>query len=436
MNPLQAIWRVATVLLMCYAAASAQSTPAAYEPATECDEFLSHSPCVITISMTPVAEHRVPTHADVQTKVGGHATVRLVHASPLIGCTVQAAPSVPARDLSTSVSSSLTTLASLGAPPAALAAAADTDPAEPLRKALKQYLHDDWQPTFPTEDAAKAAVGRLAKELPNLLDLEAAAEARAVGADAATARGEADLSDLRKFRDTVKQYLSVVTDANMSNKPLTEINISLDRFRQKSVAETITCKDAATQNQAFSTMTFTAYYENTPHFDISAGAIASLTPGRQVGAVASPLSSSAVTAPTSGACTASSPPGVCLEATSRSAYQFMPAAFFEIHVVNWKWPWAENGRMYHRFGYLGSIGPVLGIAANPNNGTATAELFEGLSVAIQRISLMVGLHNGRYQTFADGYYVGEEVPAGTTPRTERGWTNHLAFGISYRIPLH
>jgi hypothetical protein len=49
---------------------------------------------------------------------------------------------------------------------------------------------------------------------------------------------------------------------------------------------------------------------------------------------------------------------------------------------------------------------------------------------------LAGLHNGRFQTFTDGYYVGEEVPMGTTPRTERAWTNHLALGISYRIPLH
>jgi hypothetical protein len=40
------------------------------------------------------------------------------------------------------------------------------------------------------------------------------------------------------------------------------------------------------------------------------------------------------------------------------------------------------------------------------------------------------------QTFADGYFVGEEVPTGTTPRTERIWSTHLAFGIAYRIALH
>ena len=87
---------------------------------------------------------------------------------------------------------------------------------------------------------------------------------------------------------------------------------------------------------------------------------------------------------------------------------------------------------YHRFGYLGSIGPAI----NPNNGSAQGEFFEGVSIGIQRVALMIGAYNGRYQTFADGYYVGEELPTAVSPRTERGWTTHLAFAISYRIALH
>jgi hypothetical protein len=87
-----------------------------------------------------------------------------------------------------------------------------------------------------------------------------------------------------------------------------------------------------------------------------------------------------------------------------------------------KCPWAKNGGDRHPFGYVLSLGLAGGINVNPNNGTASAEFFEGISVAIQRVSLLFGIHNGRYQTFADGYYVGEALPGTpgqTTARTER-----------------
>jgi hypothetical protein len=116
----------------------------------------------------------------------------------------------------------------------------------------------------------------------------------------------------------------------------------------------------------------------------------------------------------------------------------MPAAFFEYHPLNMKCPWAKNGGDRHPFGYVLSLGLAGGISVNPNNGTASAEFFEGISVAIQRVSLLFGIHNGRYQTFADGYYVGEALPGTpgqTTARTERIWTNHFAIGIAYRPPL-
>ena len=161
----------------------------------------------------------------------------------------------------------------------------------------------------------------------------------------------------------------------------------------------------------------------------------SLTPGRQVGVASSPVLASGAAPTGTGACVPSNPPASCLAVTSQSKVQFMPAAFFEFH-FNWKWPCAKNGAAYHPFGYVGSFGPAFGISVNPNNGTGNAEFFEGVSLGIQRISILAGFHNGRYQTFGSGYYAGEQVPAGTTPPTERIWTTHLAFGIAYRIPLH
>ena len=92
-------------------------------PARErCDEFLSKSTCSVEIDMRAVANNnQAPTHSDVQTKVGGDATVRLIDTSPFLACTIQATPAVPARDLSTSVTAALTTVGGIGAPARALA---------------------------------------------------------------------------------------------------------------------------------------------------------------------------------------------------------------------------------------------------------------------------------------------------------------------------
>jgi len=419
-------------------------------PARErCDEFLSKSTCSVEIDMRAVANNnQAPTHSDVQTKVGGDATVRLIDTSPFLACTIQATPAVPARDLSTSVTAALTTVGGIGAPARALAEDAGHDAAW-LTNELKGILHASWKYTFfdtpPTpvspaksaEEYAAEAVKNLRDKLQGLLNEEVSIETFIAGQSGVRPDVIKDqLDQVRKIRDTIRQYNDFVKAVDTS-KPLTVNELAMDRFRQKSVSETITCKDAVTQAQPFPTMTFTAYYENTPTFDISAGAIMSLTPGRQVGVVSSPILATGPVPIMSGStlCVPSSSPAACLGVTSRSAVQFMPAAFFEWH-KNWKWPGVANGDAYHPFGYVGSFGPAFGISVNPNNGTASAEFFEGVSLGIQRISILAGLHNGRFQTFTDGYYVGEEVPMGTTPRTERAWTNHLALGISYRIPLH
>jgi len=72
---------------------------------------------------------------------------------------------------------------------------------------------------------------------------------------------------------------------------------------------------------------------------------------------------------------------------------------------------------------------------NPNNGSTTAEFFEGASLGIHRVALFVGVHNGRSQEFGEGYSVGQTLPPGVsvTPPTTLLWKNAVAFGISYRI---
>jgi hypothetical protein len=89
----------------------------------------------------------------------------------------------------------------------------------------------------------------------------------------------------------------------------------------------------------------------------------------------------------------------------------------------------------HPFGYVGSLGLAGGFLVNPNNGTVQAEFFEGISFGIQRFVFLIGNHTGRSQNLTGGYYVGEQVSPGITPTTVRNWSNALAFGITYRIPL-
>jgi len=203
--------------------------------------------------------------------------------------------------------------------------------------------------------------------------------------------------------------------------PWTTAYLPMSIYAQKQVTEAITCKDVATQTQVFDVITFTAYYEAAASWDLSAGGFVSLLPARQVGTVSGPLP-------------AATP---LLAVTNHSAVQFIPGAIFELHPshLNFRCPWAKDGRRYHPWGYVCSFGPAVGFLLNPNNGTTTGEFFEGVSFGINRFSILFGNHTGRFQEFAEGFAVGQTVPSGTTPPTVRRWTNHVAFGISYRIPI-
>jgi hypothetical protein len=264
-----------------------------------------------------------------------------------------------------------------------------------------------------------------------------AAVALGVAANVGSVAANSDLLQgaATDFKKKVKQYSDFLITV-IPITPRTTITLPMAPYRQKTVTETITCKDAVSGAQPFDSIIYTAYYEKTPIFDISAGAIMSFLPGRQVGAVSGPLApgtpAAATSVPTSGPCGAFNPSETCLGVTSASRAQFMPAAFVEIHPMNFRCPWATNGEPRHPFGYVCSFGLAGGFSVNPNNGTGEAEFFEGVSFGIQRLALLFGIHNGHYQTFTDGYYVGEAVPTGTVARTERIWTNHFAIAISYR----
>lgn len=203
--------------------------------------------------------------------------------------------------------------------------------------------------------------------------------------------------------------------------PWTTAYLPLSVYAQKQVTEAITCKDVASQTQVFDVIAFTAYYEAAPAWDLSAGAFVSLLPARQVGVISGPLPTATPT----------------LAVTSHAPIQFIPGAVFELHPahLNFRCPWAKDGKRYHPWGYVCTFGPAVGFLLNPNNGTTTGEFFEGVSFGINRLSLLIGNHTGRFQEFAEGFAVGQTVPTGTTPPTERRWTNHPVFGISYRIPI-
>ncbi|HXM44476.1 MAG TPA: hypothetical protein VN924_24775 [Bryobacteraceae bacterium] len=257
-----------------------------------------------------------------------------------------------------------------------------------------------------------------------------------------------DFGEDRKLMVQVEAYLAALAKAHIAADPedpyfYTEQVLPMAYFSGKTVTETISCKDALTKDQATDSIVFTAYYESLPHWDVSVGAIGSLLGGRQVGAISAPYTQTqeatcvamAAMAP-AGATPPACGPQTLLGYTSKSAYQFMPVVLVEERLKNFRCPWAENGEPWHPVGYLCSIGLAEGVAINPNNGGPDAEFFEGVSFGIQRFAFLVGFHNGRYQQFGGGYFVGETFPTGTmvTPPTVHGWATHPAFGIAYRIP--
>jgi hypothetical protein len=233
-------------------------------------------------------------------------------------------------------------------------------------------------------------------------------------------------------RKQAQQYVDFLTA--LPTTELTRQVLPMTYFSNKQVTETVTCKDAISTNPAFDNIVFIAYYEPLPHFDISVGAIASLLGGRQPTTATAPF-----TPAQAAACegVTGCGPSTLLEYKVRSAYQFIPTVLAEWRWANFHCPWAHNGASWHPFGYVCSIGVAGGPAINPNNGGPAAEVFGGLSIGIQRFSILIGAHDGRYQEYGGGFYAGETFPPGTSvsPLTVYHWAAHPAFGITYRIPL-
>jgi hypothetical protein len=254
--------------------------------------------------------------------------------------------------------------------------------------------------------------------------------------------------DFLKAWDAKDNDLTEAADASVQILPIA-------LYPESKVAVTVKCTDAVTNNALFDSIQFNAYFQSPPQFDISSGVIISLLPGRQAALQTTYNAPSSATScpanPTANPPTTSNCPTVII---NRTRPQFMPGVFGEWHPLNFKLfrvkdpayvvstrppgqvpTWMSDDAPRHPLGYVGSLGLAGGFMVNPNNGTVQAEFFEGLSFGIQRFVFLVGNHNGRSQNLTNGYSEGAQVQPGTVPATVSNWSNRLAFGITYRIPL-
>jgi len=345
------------------------------------------------------------------------------------------------------------------------------DPTGPYQM-YRQAVQDDWKYTFKDNKTAQQAIEDLktktaaaliaplpdfagyTAKLKTLMERINAYEAGAPASEKEEIAKDKDLvtrleaevglvagamKDEQSRRKTMRQLYDFLWTIDVKS-PLTQQLAPMAYFSGKSVTETVTCKDAISNNPAFDNIIFTAYYEGLPHFDISAGALFSLLGGRQVGSVTQPWTAAEQALCNTNAANGSTTPcgpATTLAYTSKSWYQFMPGVFFEWRALNFLPGWVKNGSPVHKLGYLWSLGPAFGIDINPNNGTTEAEFFEGVSLGIQRFTIMAGFHDGRYQQYGGGFYVGETFPTGAmvTPPIVRNWAVRPAFGIAYRIPI-
>lgn len=252
---------------------------------------------------------------------------------------------------------------------------------------------------------------------------------------------------VQKVLDFVKDWEKLPAEKKSPDASVQILPIAL--YSESKVAVTVKCVDAVNQTPLFDSIQFNAYFQSPPIFDLSAGVLISTLHGREA-ATQTPYGNPATTSCPATATTTANCPVVVI---NRTRPQFMPGAFAELHFWNFKLPgvhdpatepsnprvrfptWMSDNAPRHPFGYVGSFGLAGGLLVNPNNGTTQVEFFEGISIGIQRFVLLIGNHNGRSQNLTNGYYIGQQVASGTTPTTVSNWSNGLAVGITYRIPL-
>jgi hypothetical protein len=244
------------------------------------------------------------------------------------------------------------------------------------------------------------------------------------------ARFQDFLNDLLKTRDSLKQRLAQLPAPHPLPYPVFTLqDITTPRFVNSNVAVSISCTDNISQSVTTTPVAFTAYFTRLPWLDFSAGPLFTLLGRHQVGVLPQTAAQAQATPPTN--------PNGTLGVTDQSSFQVVPMAFLEIHPRGRRCPWVKTGDQERRFGYVCTIGLALGAGANNATGSAEAEFFEGVSFGIQRVSFMVGFHDGRVEKIGGGYSEGQPVPAaGFTPAVLRYFSVRPAFSITYRIPIH
>jgi hypothetical protein len=251
----------------------------------------------------------------------------------------------------------------------------------------------------------------------------------------------------QKVLDFINDFDTLPNNLKWEDRSVQILPIAV--YPEGKIGVTVKCADAVNATPLFDNIQFNVYFQSPPQFDISAGALISTLHGRQA-ATQTPYGNPATTSCPATATTTANCPVVVINVTRP---QFVPGVFVDWHPLNFKLPgvrdpatkksnapdsintWMSENAPRHPFGYVGSLGLAAGFLVNPNNGTVQAEFFQGISFGIQRFVFLVGNHTGRSQNLTGGYSVGQQVAPGTTPTTVRNWSNALAFGITYRIPL-
>src|SRR5580704_13825146 len=113
-----------TTLVFCFmfgglfGSADAQGILQDWKTAKECTEYLPKTVCRVTIPIADVSRgaNPAPTHPDVTIRPNGIAGVVLQYASPLMTCAIAESPAPLTRDVTTSVTTFLGTLATIGLP--------------------------------------------------------------------------------------------------------------------------------------------------------------------------------------------------------------------------------------------------------------------------------------------------------------------------------
>jgi len=223
-------------------------------------------------------------------------------------------------------------------------------------------------------------------------------------------KDKTDLETLRKIRaefEKAESYLEHLQIKTVSSPP------PIIRNEGVRSTGTVTCSVEYTKEVTLQ-VPFKIEYHALPRLALSAGALVSSVPKRQIG-----------TAPVR---TGVGADGIVttknvVAITDSARVQTVPFAFLNLRIYE---------RYLHRWYSANLTG---GVGVNPNNGSNEVEYFWGVSLGAGVLYLHAGGHSGRFQDPGGGFVLGDTVPASFTglPVSKR-FVHKFAFGISFKIP--